>query len=54
MTWPEKASSKALVNQADITDVVSAVTQAELTLKTVVAVRDKLVTSLQEIMRMPI
>lgn len=50
----EKASANALMKQADITDVVSAITDAELTLKTVVAVRDKLISAHQEILRMPI
>lgn len=50
----ESLSSKALVNQADITDVVSAVSSAELTLQTVIAVRDRLVTAVQDIMKMPV
>ncbi len=35
-------------------DVVQAVSNAELTLQTVVAVRDRVVNAYQEIMRMPI
>ncbi len=50
----EKASSQAVTGDGDLTDVVQAVTAAELTLQTVVAVRDKLVSAYQEIMRMPI
>jgi|GEM_PF-3458621 len=52
-----KAESSAignLANQADITDVVTAVTKAESTLKTVVAVRDRLVSAWQELEKMPI
>lgn len=50
----EGTVSKALVKQADITDVVTAITSAEVTLKAVMQIRDKLVTAHQEIMRMPI
>lgn len=50
----ENVTASALVRQADIADVVTAVTNAEVTLKTVIAVRDRLVAAHQEIMRMPI
>lgn len=50
----EKASAEAVAGNADLTDVVEAVTAAELTLQTVVAVRDRLLTAYQEIMRLPI
>ena len=50
----ENVTASALVRQADIADVVTAVTNAEVTLKTVMAVRDRLVSAHQEIMRMPI
>ena len=50
----EQMSAKAVTGEADITEVVSAVTAAELTLQTVVAVRDRLVSAYQEIMRMPV
>ena len=40
--------------QADIVDVVNAVNSAELTLDTVVAVRDKVIAAYQTIMQMPI
>ncbi len=50
----EKMSARAVTGEADITDVVSAVTSAELTLQTVVAVRDRMISAYQEIMRMPI
>jgi flagellar hook-basal body complex protein FliE len=52
-----KAESFAIGNltkQADITDVVTAVTKAEGTLKTVVAVRDRLIGAWQELEKMPI
>ena len=50
----EKATAEAVTGQADLTDVVEAVTAAELTLQTVVAVRDRMMSAYQEIMRMPI
>ncbi len=50
----EKTSAQAVTGAADLTDVVQAVTAAELTLQTVVAVRDRLIAAYQEIMRMPI
>ena len=50
----EKMSARAVTGEADLTDVVQAVTDAELTLQTVVAVRDRMVGAYQEIMRMPI
>jgi len=50
----EEMSAKAVTGEADITDVVGAVTAAEVTLQTVVAVRDRLVSVYQDIMRMPI
>ena len=50
----EEMAAKAVTGEADITDVVQAVTNAELTLQTVVAVRDRMVSAYQEIMRMPI
>ncbi|MCB1591093.1 MAG: flagellar hook-basal body complex protein FliE [Alphaproteobacteria bacterium] len=50
----EKMSAKAVTGEADVTEVVQAVTQAELALQTVVALRDRLVSAYQDIMRMPI
>ncbi|MEC8061286.1 MAG: flagellar hook-basal body complex protein FliE, partial [Pseudomonadota bacterium] len=45
---------QGLTGQADLTDVVAAVNEAELTLKTVTSLRDKMVQAFQEISRMPI
>lgn len=50
----EQMSAKAVTGEANLTDVVQAVTSAELTLQTVVAVRDRMISAYQEIMRMPI
>lgn len=50
----EQASIKALAGTGDPLDVVTAITSAEVTLQTVVSVRDKMVEAYHEIMRMPI
>ena len=50
----EKAALGALRGGADLQDVVRATVEAELAMETAVAVRNKLIESYQEIMRMPI
>jgi flagellar hook-basal body complex protein FliE len=50
----EQVSEAAVKGKASMTDVVLAVNNAETTLQSVVAVRDKVVSAYQEIMRMPI
>jgi flagellar hook-basal body complex protein FliE len=50
----EKAQAQAVTGTASLTDVVEAVTSAELTLQSVVAIRDKMIGAYQDIMRMPI
>ena len=50
----ENMSAKAVAGEAELTDVVTAVTNAEVTLQTVVAIRDKVIAAYQEIARMPI
>ncbi len=50
----EAMAAQAVAGDANISDVVAAVTNAELTLETVVAVRDRVVQAYQEILRMPI
>jgi flagellar hook-basal body complex protein FliE len=50
----EKMAAKQVAGQANIVDVVNSVNAAELTLDTVVAVRDKVVAAYQSIMNMPI
>lgn len=54
MKGGEQMSAKAVTGEASLPEVVQAVNAAELTLSTVVAVRDRLITAYQEIMRMPI
>ena len=50
----EQAASAQVAGKANIVDVVNSVNSAELTLDTVVAVRDKVVAAYQSIMSMPI
>jgi len=50
----EALTAEAVVGRADLLDVVQAVNDAETTLRTVTAVRDRVITAYQEIMRMPI
>ena len=50
----EHAASQQVQGKANLVDVVQSVNEAELTLDTVVAVRDKVVAAYQSIMNMPI
>lgn len=50
----ESQSLKAAVGEADMNDVVLAVSKAEMTLQTVVTVRDRAIQAYQDILRMPI
>jgi flagellar hook-basal body complex protein FliE len=50
----EAASVLGIAGKLDVTQVVTAVSNAQLTLQTAVAVRDRVMASYQEIMRMPI
>ena len=50
----EDMAAKAVTGEADLTDVVQAISSAELTLQTVVSVRDRMISAYQDIMRMPI
>jgi len=57
MSAGKKAETMAIngmAKKAELVDVVTAVTQAEITLETVTAVRDKVISAYQDIMRMPI
>ena len=54
MQTGEQMAAKQAAGQADIVDVVNAVNSAELTLDTVVAVRDKVISAYQSIMQMPV
>lgn len=50
----EAVSLKGIAGEADMRDVVLAVSNAENTLNTVVAIRDRVVSAYQEILKMPI
>jgi flagellar hook-basal body complex protein FliE len=49
----EQVSGAALAGKADMTDVLQAVTEAEMALNTVLAVRDKVVQAYEQVMRTP-
>lgn len=49
----EVSSQKAAVNQTDILATLTAVNNAESTLNMIIAVRDRMVQSYQEVVRMP-
>ena len=50
----EEVSAKGIIGKADMTEVLQAVTDAELALNTVLAVRDKVVQAYEQVMRTPI
>ena len=50
----EEISRLALMGKADITELATAVSNAELALNMVVAVRDKVISAYQQIMQMPV
>ena len=54
MKTGEKMAANQVAGKADVVDVVNAVNAAEITLDTVVAVRDKVIAAYQSIMQMPI
>lgn len=47
-------SMQAIAGQGNLTDVVTAVSRAELALQSAVAIRDRVVQAYQDVMRMPI
>ncbi len=49
----EEISTLALMGKADINDLATSVSNAELALNTVVAIRDKVLSAYQQIMQMP-
>ena len=54
MKGGEEMAAQQAAGKADVVSVVNAVNAAELTLDTVVAVRDKVIQAYQSIMNMPI
>lgn len=49
----ESMKMEAITGKVDITDLVTALSNAELSLNTVIAVRDKVIGAYQDIIRMP-
>jgi flagellar hook-basal body complex protein FliE len=47
-------SMQAIAGGGNLTDVVTAVSKAELSMQTTIAIRDKAVQAYQDVMRMPI
>ena len=50
----DAGGARALTGQGGVTDAVLALSRAELALQTAVAVRDRVVSAYQDVMRMPI
>jgi flagellar hook-basal body complex protein FliE len=50
----ETQSMQMVNGKADMVDVVTAMTQAEIAMETMVTVRDRVISAYEEIMRMPI
>ncbi|MEX6723650.1 flagellar hook-basal body complex protein FliE [Parapedomonas caeni] len=50
----EVMAARSVAGKADLVDVVTAVNSAEMAVETLVAVRDRVISAYQEIMRMPI
>ena len=50
----EALSIQAATGTADLTEVVAAVTNAEISLQTAIAIRDRVVQAYQDILTMPI
>ena len=49
----ESAKMDAITGKGDITDLVTAIANAEMALNTIVTVRDRAISAYQEIIRMP-
>lgn len=50
----DQQATQAMLGQGNLTDVVTAVSQAELALQSATAIRDRVVQAYQDVMRMPI
>lgn len=50
----ESVSKLAMANKAELHELVTAISSAEVTVQTVVAVRDRMITAYQDIIKMPI
>jgi len=50
----EQMSIQGIQDRADLNQVITAVAEAEVTLQTVVSIRDKVIEAYREVLRMPI
>lgn len=50
----ENITTRSLVKEADMGDVVTAVSEAEVALQSIVAIRDRAIAAYQDILKMPI
>ena len=50
----ESISAKAIANEAELHELITSVNNAEMTLNTVVAIRDRVINAYQDIIKMPI
>ncbi len=50
----EGVSAESIANKAEYHELITAVNNADLTLRTVVAVRDRMISAYQDIIKMPI
>lgn len=50
----EQVAAQGIVGNANLNEVVNAVNSADMALKTIVAVRDKVISAYQDIIKMPI
>jgi flagellar hook-basal body complex protein FliE len=50
----ESVTTQALANKAPLNELVTSITNTELTLQTVVAIRDRVISAYQDIIKMPI
>lgn len=50
----DQTAMAQIAGKADMIDVVTAVTETELAVQTLVSVRDRMISAYQEVMRMPI
>ena len=50
----ENVSAQAIMGKASLTDVVTAISSADVALKSIVAIRDKAINAYQDILKMPI
>ena len=50
----EGQAARSVAKEANIVDVVTAISEAEATLETVMSIRDRVISAYQEILRMPV